>query len=73
MALRITDLCSSCDACLSECPTQAISAGRPYVINPDKCVECVGFFGTPQCLDVCPVKGAIVPALLRPAAAGAPR
>lgn len=61
MALTITNLCSACDACLSECPNDAITAGRPYVIDPDKCTECVGFFDTPQCLDVCPVNGAIVP------------
>ncbi|MBK7249768.1 MAG: 4Fe-4S binding protein [Gammaproteobacteria bacterium] len=66
MSLRITELCSACDACLSECPTNAITAGRPYVIDPDKCVECVGFFDAPQCMDVCPVNGAIVPAVVQP-------
>lgn len=66
MSLRITELCSACDACLSECPTNSITAGRPYVIDPDKCVECVGFFDTPQCMDVCPVNGAIVPAVVQP-------
>jgi len=62
MALKITDLCSACDACLSECPNQAITAGRPYVIDANKCTECVGAFDTPQCQEMCPVKGAIVPA-----------
>ncbi|AMN47344.1 hypothetical protein ACG33_09595 [Steroidobacter denitrificans] len=65
MSLRITELCSACDACLSECPTEAITAGRPYVIDQDKCVECVGFFDEPQCMDVCPVNGAIVPATMQ--------
>jgi ferredoxin len=68
MALMITSLCSACDACLSECPNHAITAGRPYVIDPDKCTECVGFFDTPQCVDVCPVRGAITPALQSAAA-----
>ena len=26
-----------------------------YVIDPDKCTECVGHYDTPQCVDVCPV------------------
>lgn len=62
MALMITKLCSACDACLSECPNHAITAGRPYVIDPNKCTQCVGYFDRPQCMDMCPVKGAIVPA-----------
>lgn len=62
MALMITTRCSACDACLSECPNQAITAGKPYVIDVSKCTECVGSFDTPQCMDMCPVKGAIVPA-----------
>jgi ferredoxin len=26
-----------------------------YVIDPGKCTECVGHFGEPQCVQVCPV------------------
>jgi Fe-S-cluster-containing dehydrogenase component len=26
-----------------------------YVINPDRCTECVGHFDEPQCVQVCPV------------------
>ncbi len=55
MALMITDECIACGACISECPNEAISEGEPYVINPDLCTECVGFFDTPQCQEVCPV------------------
>lgn len=62
MALKINKLCSSCDACLSECPNQAITAGKPYVIDATKCTECVGHYDSPMCIDMCPVKGAIVPA-----------
>ncbi|RQH04883.1 YfhL family 4Fe-4S dicluster ferredoxin [Paraburkholderia dinghuensis] len=61
MALMILDICSRCDACLSECPNEAITAGRPYTIDPSRCSECVGFFDTPQCQDMCPVMGCIVP------------
>ncbi|MBE9511693.1 MAG: YfhL family 4Fe-4S dicluster ferredoxin [Bacteroidetes bacterium] len=61
MALIINDECIACDACVAECPNEAISEGDPiYVINPDLCTECVGFYDEPQCVDVCPVE-AIVP------------
>jgi ferredoxin len=56
MALMITDECINCDVCEPECPNEAISAGEEiYVINPDKCTECVGHFDEPQCQKVCPV------------------
>ncbi len=55
MALYITDDCIACDACLPECPNEAISEGDPiYTINPDLCTECVGFYDEPQCAAVCP-------------------
>ncbi len=56
MALMITDECINCDVCEPECPNEAISAGEEiYVIDPDKCTECVGHFDEPQCQKVCPV------------------
>jgi len=56
MAMKITDECIACGACLPECPVQAISEGNPiYVIDAGKCVECVGHFDSPQCVAVCPV------------------
>ena len=55
MALYITEDCIACDACLPECPNEAITEGDPiYVINPDLCTECVGFYDEPQCAAVCP-------------------
>ena len=55
MALLINDDCTACDACVTLCPNEAITAGSPiYVIAPDKCTECVGAHDTPQCQDVCP-------------------
>jgi ferredoxin len=30
--------------------------GEHYIIDPDKCTECVGHFGEPQCVQVCPVE-----------------
>ena len=56
MALMITDECINCDVCEPECPNDAISQGPEiYVIDPDKCTECVGHFDQPQCVEVCPV------------------
>ena len=56
MALKITDECINCDVCEPECPNGAISQGdETYVINPEKCTECVGHYDEPQCQQVCPV------------------
>lgn len=61
MALMITDECTSCGACVEDCPNQAISEGElVYVIDAEKCTECVGFHDEPQCVSVCPVE-CIVP------------
>ncbi len=56
MALLITDECINCDVCEPECPNDAISMGETiYVIDPERCTECVGHFDVPQCVEVCPV------------------
>jgi len=56
MALLITDECINCDVCEPECPNGAITQGAEiYIIDPNKCTECVGHFDTPQCIEVCPV------------------
>lgn len=56
MALTITSECINCDVCEPACPNQAISAGPDYyVIDPNRCTECVGHFEVPQCQLVCPV------------------
>lgn len=55
MALIILDDCTSCDACVSACPNEAITAGDPiYVIDSARCTECVGAEDSPQCQLVCP-------------------
>ena len=57
MATYITEDCINCGACEPECPNEAISEGDEiYVIDPDLCTECVGFFDTEQCQAVCPVE-----------------
>ena len=56
MSLLITDECINCDVCEPECPNDAISMGEEiYVIDPDRCTECVGHHDEPQCVQVCPV------------------
>ncbi len=61
MSLRITEECINCDVCEPECPNTAISPGEVvYVIDPQRCTECVGHYDTPQCVEVCPVE-CIVP------------
>ena len=56
MSLMINDDCINCDACVTECPNKAISQGDDhYVIDPNKCTECVGHYDKPQCREVCPV------------------
>lgn len=56
MALMINDECTSCELCIDQRLTNAISEGDPiYVINPDQCTECAGFYNEPQCVKVCPV------------------
>ena len=60
MAFIITDECIACGACEAECPNEAISEGEDiFVIDPDKCTECVGFYDTQQCYDVCPVEAPV--------------
>lgn len=61
MSLLINEECIACDACREECPTEAIEEGDPYyIIDPERCTECFGFYDEPACLSACPVD-AIVP------------
>jgi ferredoxin len=56
MAYKITEECAACGSCELECPNQAISEGDSiYKIDADKCTECVGFFETSKCAEICPV------------------
>jgi len=58
MAMKIdADECIACGSCEAECPVEAISeADDYYVIDPEVCVECEGYFDEPQCAAVCPVE-----------------
>ncbi len=56
MALKITEECINCGACEPECPNEAITPGDEiFIIDPEKCTECVGHYDESQCVGVCPV------------------
>jgi ferredoxin len=62
MAKKINEECIVCGACEPECPNEAISTNSTiYLIDPDKCTECVGAYETPRCIEVCPVDSCIIP------------
>ncbi len=57
MATTITDACINCGACEPECPNEAITQGPDiYLIDPERCTECVGFHEKEACQAVCPVE-----------------
>lgn len=63
MTLKINEECTMCDACVEECPNEAISQpdeDEIHVIDPAKCTECVGFFDVEQCIDVCPADSCVI-------------
>lgn len=68
MAVKITEECISCEACISECPVAAIleegNEKNPFddifYVKPESCVECVDHADTPRCAEACPTEGAIV-------------
>ncbi len=67
MAVKITDICISCGACIDECPVEAIvddednpTGEEIYYVYADKCVECVGHNDVPACAEACPTEGCIV-------------
>lgn len=60
MAYKITEDCISCGACEPECPNVAISEGETtFVIDPNKCSECVGSYKSSRCAEVCPVEACV--------------
>ena len=60
MAYKITGDCISCGMCEVECKNNAIFEGdTTYVINTDKCTECVGNHKSPRCAKICPVNACL--------------
>jgi ferredoxin len=67
MAVKITDICINCGACIDECPVEAIvddednpTGEETYYVYSDKCVECAGYHDAPACAEACPTEGCIV-------------
>jgi ferredoxin len=61
MALEIIESCVNCSACEPLCPNEAIYKASPhFLIDPDKCTECLGDFDDAQCASICPIEGAIL-------------
>ncbi len=57
MSLMITKDCISCEACLEECPEGAIYEDEPtFMIDADRCTECISDATEPACIMVCPVE-----------------
>lgn len=57
----ISDECTNCAACETECPNDAINEKKSlFRIAADLCSECIGFFDEPQCVAVCPIPDCIV-------------
>ena len=60
MAYKITQDCISCGACEGECENQAIAEGAEiYVIDFNKCTECVGISESSKCAAVCGVDACV--------------
>jgi ferredoxin len=60
MAYKITEECISCGACEPECPNAAIKEGdSAFVIDPEKCSECVGSYSSQKCVETCPVNAPV--------------
>jgi ferredoxin len=67
MAFEIIETCVNCYACEPLCPNQAIYQASPhFMIDPDKCTECIGDFLDAQCASICPIEGAILDELGNP-------
>ena len=62
MAFKILeDVCIGCAACEAVCPNDAVirEDRDTFVIDPDLCTECVGFYDEQQCAEVCPVDACV--------------
>lgn len=54
MAYKVTDACTNCGSCESECPVSAISEkDNARWIDPDLCIDCG------SCASVCPTEAII--------------
>lgn len=65
MTYAISDRCISCEKCLPNCPTDAITQNDlgKFSIDANLCNDCVGFYGVPQCMAGCPTFDGCTPTL----------
>ena len=63
MALYIVEeKCIACGDCEPECPTDSILEKPPtFIIKAETCTECEDIYDSPMCVQVCPIKGCILP------------
>ena len=67
MTYAITQTCIRCERCLSTCPTGAIvTDGSAFWIDSDRCNQCEGTYGVPQCWAVCPTNTGCISLELSP-------
>ena len=54
---RIDDSCIHCDLCVPECPSDAIHyESKCYTVDEQLCVLCKGYYTSPNCISICPVR-----------------
>ena len=69
--LVITDECCACFSCVNVCPKDAIVEGiwdeetggpiyENHMIKESLCNLCAKKYDEPQCIEVCPIEGAII-------------
>lgn len=64
MSYTTTSECIGCERCLPACPTEAIQTnGSAVWIDIDRCNQCEGSHGVPQCWSICPTNEGCVPLL----------
>lgn len=57
MVYKITSECILCGTCAEECPNKAIYEGETqFIIDPNKCTECIVDFESPRCAQACPLQ-----------------
>ena len=61
MATMINERCVGCGSCEPVCPGDGVrKVEEIYVIDPNRCTECVGYHAREQCALVCPVDNCCV-------------
>ncbi|MFP5272172.1 helix-turn-helix domain-containing protein [Coleofasciculus sp.] len=60
MAYKLSQSCTGCDTCRSQCPTGAIKIKDNQTwIDPNLCNNCEGYYPEPQCVIHCPISSPV--------------